>query len=210
MKRRALAAAALLLSSHPAWAIGSEKTLGTTAYPVSAGGEIIGCELEFTHLAQDFAYKRGGLILLNGSVATRLNNQGDPILTFKLVLDDVEGWGDTLKTTPSTPADASLLSKDGNGNHKSEILSVAGDGPGSILKVYPLIDPSSDGVLDSIFYDHRLNVAFNRSEGGTDIRISVDLDAQREGHGPSVPEFVSCFSTYLDILLEKHPSLASE
>ncbi len=183
--------------SNPAAAQGESETIGTSAYPISRGGVQEGCAIEFTHIATDLSYKGGAPVLLNGSFGPRIIN-GNLVLTFKLMMDDVVTGPDGQKTLkPSKPASVALYAANGKSNVKTQISAVDGEKPGSILTLYPF-DEINGEVLGMIPGKHQLSISYNRAEGGQDVRFNVDLDVPRKPGNETVSDFMKCMRGMAD------------
>lgn len=188
---------ATVLASTGAMAQGTSQTVGTSAYPISRGGVQEGCGIEFTHIARDLAYKGGEAVVLNGSFGPRIVN-GNLVLTFKLMLDDVVTASDGEKTLkPSKPASVALYGPNGTSNVRTQLGTSDGEKPGTILTIYP-IDDVNGGILAAISEKHEMTISYNRLPGGQDVRFKVDLDVPRVTGEDTVADFRKCVKDLAD------------
>jgi len=188
--------AAMLTAAAPLVANAQQsRTFMTKAYPVSRGGQNIACSLEFEAGIADFVYRQGAVSLVAGSL-TFYGYRGDevqPFVGLKLVVKDMDTEGQEL--TARAPAQISVFGK--NGKSLSAGYYGGGDGetPGSTIASFAF-DQSFDSVIASISQDDRLVVAFNRTKGGMDVRIPVDLKVgvggQSEHQKETALEFLTC------------------
>lgn len=166
-----------LTVATPALAVSAPGTLATSAAPITHGGNRTGCEIDFSAVVADFAYKQGAWVHLTGSLV--LNGYGEnntvrPSLTVKLVVSDMASGSGEYKLTPSAPTTVTLIGKGEVSNRGAFIASIAGETPGSLISAFRFDDTFAP-VLERILDEGQLVVAFNRREGGLDVRVPIDL-----------------------------------
>jgi hypothetical protein len=154
----------------------SAQTINTTFEQVTSGGKRLGCTLVFTAIAEDHGYRQGGMISLNGHVG--IMRSGDRIAaTLKVVLHDLNLVRTGVQREPSAPAFAYLRSPNGQSNAGSLIDSQPSDTPGGLFLIYPIDEPFGDIVL-GILEQNRVDVVYNRRDGGIDVTVPIDLSVQ--------------------------------
>jgi hypothetical protein len=142
-------------------------TLSTKAEPTFRGGELVGCTLVYAALAKDFIYKQGAFIAIRGSfgLVAESRNVG---VTLKVVVQDIDP-----DTAPLKPTTAYLVS--GNGTSKHALISAASSdtdgGFSAIFKAEQTLEMLLQGISDD-----KVTVAFARTVGGTDMKVSVETD----------------------------------
>jgi hypothetical protein len=200
-----ISAALASLSVSPASAQQS-LTAMTRAFPVSSGGKNIACGLEFAAGVADTVYRAGALSAVSGSLYFYgyKDEQISPFLALKIVVQDKPANGEGFLA--NAPAQISLFGKDGK-SLASKFYGVGnGETPGSKLASLAF-DGSFDSVIASISEDDRLHVAFNRREGGMDVRIPIDLsvgeDGKRNHEGETSTRFLNCLMDLTQELQEK-------
>ncbi|WP_150291155.1 hypothetical protein [Sphingobium estronivorans] len=167
----------------------------TKAYPVSSGGRNIACGLEFEAGVSDRVYRQGELSAIAGSLYFYgyKGDQVQPFIGLKLVVRDRDAAGTSL--TPNAPAQISIFGKDGKSLASGYYGGGDGETPGSKLASFAF-DQNFQSVMASISEDDRLEVAFNRKQGGTDVRIPIDLSVSEDGQpghkGETAVRFLQC------------------
>lgn len=173
-------------------------TISVSAMPSFSGGQLFGCTLLFTALAQDWAYKSGGFIKVEGSLGI-VSVKGKAATTLKVALNDLDLHTGTL--TPSAPASAYFVS--GNSTTKDSIVgSTASDTPGSIFVVQQLFPTYK--ILAQGLASNRVTIAFARKKGGTDIQVNIDTSViKTEANGRRIRsekpthDFLECIDTLI-------------
>jgi hypothetical protein len=166
--------------------------------PQFANGKLNSCVVEFSALAQDWAYKQGAYIRVGGSFGL-MNAQGKSAVVLKVILHDFDPKRNTY--TPSPPASAYFIS--GTSTTKNSIVgSYPSDIPGAIFVVSQL-SPGFEIIAEGLAAD-RLTIAFARTKGGTDIQLPIDttvLDTADNGERTRSPkaslEFYDCAKSLL-------------
>ena len=145
-------------------------TLSTKAEPTFRRGDLVGCTLAYAALAKDFVYKQGAFIAISGSFGLMAAN-GNVGLTLKVVVEDIDP--DTAQLKRSAPTTAHLVS--GNGTSKDELMSAASSdtdgGFSAIFKAEQTLEMLLQGISDE-----KITVAFARTVGGTDMKVSIETD----------------------------------
>lgn len=177
---------------------GNVKTVSAYAMTKSRDGVRTGCEIVFQVVAEDWMYKQGAPILLNGSIQlTTL--KGTPYITSKIILDDIVQDGNgSYNTVPSRPANFFLVGEDDEPGVDSVLSKMDGEGEGSLLSIHAL-DDHAGSVMERIVKRKQLSFVFNRVGGGSDLRINVDLTATGNDHrdDSTVGNFLSCSDKFM-------------
>ena len=181
-------------------------TWRTSGYPITKNGALLGCEIEFTNLNWDYAY-RHNQIKVSGSISMN-QNQGTPSFLYKVVVEDFIESGTDISTKPSTPASINLVAPDGRSSKGLEIVSAESDTLGGRVNVYPFSREFID-LLQSILEQQSATILFNRRPDGLDVRVPVDFTvASTDASGnktinnSAVTNFTSCSRTLLKDLLK--------
>lgn len=165
--------AAIMISLVPSRVLAVSQTLWTKAYPLTRGGELAGCSIEFNAFTKDHIYRQGGLVGLAGSISLNLSEESKAIPVFvglKLVIKDYEGEA----STPNPPTQIHLVTSDGTVWKGDDSKSFLSDTPGGRTQML-LPDDTMVKAFADIGDTSTLTVAFNRRIGGTDIRVPIDL-----------------------------------
>ena len=175
-------------------------TISVGARPVFIGGQLSGCSIEYNVLAQDWVYKGGAFIKINGSFGL-MSASGKIAPILKVVLHDVDSR--TMDLIPSPPESAYFVTNNFSTNQSSIIESYRSDTPGAIVVIFQL-DPTFELLADGLQKD-KVTIAFNRRPGGTDLQIPIDTSVEkttREGERIQSPkaslEFVRCAKQLLE------------
>ena len=172
-------------------------TFSTKAEPTFRGGELVGCTFVYAALAKDFIDKQGAFIAIRGSfgLVAESKNVG---VTLKVVIQDIDA--DTAQLKPTT---AYLVS--GNGTSKDALISAASSdtdgGFSAIFKAEQTLETLLQGISDD-----KVTVAFARTVGGTDMKVSIETDVvetARDGKRTRSPEPATSFLGCSNSLMEK-------
>jgi hypothetical protein len=169
---RTVLAVSVLLSAAAANAtdVSGAQTVWVLGYPVTTGGNAVGCAIEFSGVGKDYANKQGNLIALTGSLQIRRNNKYGLFGLVKIIIDDFEGEA----RNPARPASIHLVTSDGTIVRGNPTLAQPSDSPGGLLQTFNL-DDNFVKIFTEIIVEKTLIVAFNRTQGGTDLRFPLDL-----------------------------------
>jgi hypothetical protein len=168
-------------------------TIATSATPQFADGQLYGCIIEYTVLAQDYAYRSGGIIKVGGSFGLITTNQ-NIVVSLKVIVHDIDTA--KLQTTYSVPDSAYFIS--GTRSSKPFLLGKnPSDTPGGLLVLFN-VDGSFETVMDAL--DRQtLTITFNRKPGGVDLQIPIDLTVEetneageKKRSNKAATEFRSC------------------
>jgi hypothetical protein len=171
---------------------------GTTAVkfePTMARGQRIGCQLHFSALIKDHAYRKGEPTKVSGSIGVQdLLTSG----TFKVVVEDMVLDRRGFDTVPSTPHSAHLRSSTGATSVASERSRAPSNTPGGLFILYRFDGPFS-AILAQLSTSDTLTVVFNRRQGGPDVAVDVDFTVVgveaagvRKQSRQAVSDFLSC------------------
>lgn len=169
---RRLGAITLLSWSLPA-AAQMAGTVETKSYPSTQGGKRVGCMIEFRTVVQDFAYRQGAPVVVNGSMGFMNYPGKQPAVTLKVVLDDLSADGQTVTDDAAPPINISLVGADGESNAASQIMSERGERANSRIAAFSL--NGFPEIFKRVLEQKELAVLFNRKNGGTDVRVLTDL-----------------------------------
>jgi len=160
--------------------------------PQFADGKLYGCLIEFSTIAQDWAYKQGGFISVAGSFGVMATG-GKYSTTLKVIINDIAL--PTLTTTPSPPASAFFVSKSWTSRERL-VASSPSNIPGAIFVVFQ--PDVIEKVLKALEND-RVDIVFNRKPGGADVPISIDTsveetlpDGSKKRSMTATLEFLDC------------------
>jgi hypothetical protein len=169
---RTVLAVSVLLSATSANAtdVSGAQTFWVLGYPVTTGGNAVGCAIEFSGVGKDYANKKGNLIALTGSLQIRHNDKYRLFGLVKIIVDDFEG--EVRK--PARPASIHLVTSDGTIVRGNPTLAQPSDSPGGLIQTFDLDDKFLK-IFTEIIVEKTLIVAFNRAQGGTDLRFPLDL-----------------------------------
>ena len=177
MNIRALAGVqVLLMAATPGHAgVGEETTLTlwVRGYPVTRGGTVSACSLEYNAAGRDFIYKEGGTFGVVGNLTVnRVMRDGQPVMfaSLKVTLNDIVGE----RQVPSAPVELHVVAADGTIMNERSGEAFNSDMPGSRVQAF-LIRDGFERVMIGALEKRRLTIAFNRRAGGTDVHVPIDL-----------------------------------
>ena len=188
-------ASACASQAHAQASPGTSETFGTYAYDKTTNGELYGCEIVFKHALQDYAYKQGATVLLDGSVAVALS-ENVLQLRYKLVVTDVANDSQPESSlSPTTLGNILLVGESGRMYSASRDNRFESETVGGMLAGYPFDDAATD-IIDRIYNREQIGVAYNRKGGVTDVKTFVDLKVPSENHPDSntIKEFAKCMA----------------
>lgn len=179
MKSLLIASALLLIPSFAQAQSGADRTnmtLSTSASPLTAGGRMFGCTLVFTVVAQDFAYRDGGLVSIDGSMSASLTKlpNGMPSLrtSLKMLPSDAVDDNGAIAKEPFIPESIWYLDAEGLPNSASIMSSIeSGGGRFAIFQ----FDEAWASIQEKVNAEKSLVVAYNRQPGGLDVHVPIDL-----------------------------------
>ncbi len=168
--------------------------------PTFAGGNLVGCALEFNNLLRDRAYKSGGFVRLTGSFGFIMaNREGKNVIgpCLKVIVHDIDTK--TMNTTPSPPSTGYISV--GRRNNAKEVVAQSGsDTPGALFIAFQA-DHTSVMIVDALLFK-KIIIAYARNKGGVDVRTEIDLTVENIDNtgkvvrsDDAVDEMISCSST---------------
>jgi len=175
-----LAVLLCLLVSGPASASVIDKLLGTVFVKFSEQrreGNFQGCSMEYRSLFRDHTYAQGAVYTLFGSFSVTMHSSGLPLMGLKVgtqrLVPKSDGSGFEFK--PERPNFAYLSNDSGSNNAKAIINSMESDTEGAKFFVFDFLTDESSSLATSLSTTNKINIVFNRTKGGTDISIPIDL-----------------------------------
>jgi hypothetical protein len=193
----------LSAASAGATDVSAAQTMWIRGYPVTIAGDIIGCGIEYNAVGRDFAYKQGNWAAFTGSVEIRENtNDGRIFAILKLIVDDVEG--DQL--TAIRPSSIHFVTSNGDIVKGDPALAQASDTPGALIQGFEF-DSNFTKIIPNIVDDKKLTIAFNRTKGGIDLRLLIDLTVKSvdpKGVAEYSDEMVNNFTICMSTILNRH------
>jgi hypothetical protein len=162
-----------LVFACPAWCFAQSLDSGT--YDVyfqqlSRDGQLDGCSLVFTALANDTAYLRGEQIVMNGSLAIRTLSGEDLAFTGKL------GTRQLLASSPKWDAPAHFYFSTRNGSTAGIAKVIESDTEGYRLLIGRATDDGFMRMLKDMAGTGEFTVGFNRKPGGQDVYSSIKMN----------------------------------
>ncbi|MEE8439138.1 MAG: hypothetical protein V3S07_06085 [Micropepsaceae bacterium] len=133
-------------------------------------GNLRSCQISYSALAQDFEYKEGAFISLEGSFGFFNSSDGEMVLALKLILEDIDR--ETGSPTPFAPAN--IFFGDGFETMRDAQLGVEpGDIPGSTNTSYSAQE-TFEFILNAV-RDEEITIAFEREASRPAIQFVLDL-----------------------------------
>ena len=157
----------------PESATAENTTLSVVFEPVTRGGVTAGCQLIYNATINDWAYKQGQLAKVEGHIAVMKIGE-NPATTLKVVLNDVHVSESGVRFAPSAPNLAYLRAPDGTSNVASLVEKVESDTPGGLYSIFHF-DELFVQIFGQMLEIERVDVMFNRRDGGVDIGVPLDL-----------------------------------
>ena len=137
-------------------------TLWVRSDRVVTEGNLRNCQMSYSVLAQDFEYKEGAFISLEGSFGFSNSSDGKMVLVLKLVLEDIDR--ETGSPTPFAPAN--VFFGDGFETIREAQLGVEpGDIPGATNASYSAQE-TFELILNAV-RDEEITIAFEREPSPT-------------------------------------------
>jgi hypothetical protein len=150
-------------------------TLSVKSNPYFTEGTLQGCTLVFTTLYQDWTYRKGALLRVDGNIGIMAFSSGQIATNLKVVVNELRfDSPPQAKFSPSAPTRAYLVGPDLQTNLSSLLHNGQSDTPGAIFAVFD-VSPTFEMLVQSID-SNALTVAFNNLGGDTDIHMKVELD----------------------------------
>ncbi|MHC2457713.1 hypothetical protein ACVMIX_004354 [Rhizobium leguminosarum] len=151
-------------------------TIQVRSEPYMVRGKLSGCQYVFSALAQDWVYRKGQYLKVDGSIAIMFMD-GNFGSTLKVVVNEVLPSADgTLTFSPSPPSRAYLIGSDYQTNLSGLVSALQSDTPGALFSIFNL-DPTLK-VLTDAGKTNKVTVAFNRDSGASDILLPLELDVK--------------------------------
>lgn len=138
-------------------------------------GALVGCTLVFTALTQDWTYRQGAFLRVDGNVGIMTLNQKIGA-SLKVVVNEMDVRFSPMRALPSAPSRAYLIARDMSTSLDSLATIVPSDTPGALFSVFnpsPSLEIISEGIEFS-----EIVIAFNQRKGRTDIRLPLALDVK--------------------------------
>jgi hypothetical protein len=170
-------------------------TMSVRAEPYMIEGRLSGCQYVFSALTQDWTYRQGQYLKVDGSISI-MNTGGKVGTTLKVVVNEVAiaPQGD-LKFVPAAPTRAYLIGDDYQTNLAAFVGSTPSDTPGGLFSVFN-IDPTL-AIIVGASQTNKVTVAFNKAGGDSDILLPIELDVKatsNEGVRTRSPETSANFA----------------
>src|SRR5215510_7425556 len=141
--------------------------------PQHKEGQLWSCPVDYNVLTQDWAYRQGGFITVNGGFGiVRVNKALGGFL--KVIVNDIDPR--TMTFTPSRPASAYIVT--GNlSTNRGDIIDVGpSDVPGGIF-VMLQAEPTLRLIVDG-FVNDKIVIAFARQQGGVDVKVPIETSVE--------------------------------
>jgi hypothetical protein len=181
-------------------------TVEVSFQPLQTAGVRNGCSLVYRAIGPDHAYRRGSLVSLVGNIAYLVSKEkNNAVFSLKLGTLDVDM--DMKSARREAPYFAYLQTSHGN-TAKSKTVGIfseeQGGDQGYRVFVYAL-DDNVLQVLGDIAKGTNMSIGFNRSQGGLDVLVPIDLRVAKSAIGNAgmvsrhqsdhmLMEFVTCVS----------------
>jgi hypothetical protein len=170
-------------------------TISVNSLPQFADGKLVSCGIEFTALAQDWMYKRGGFIRVGGQFGL-MSVGAKTAAVLKVIVYDVDTK--TLTSTPSPPITSHMISSSTLQSNRTSLVAYnPSDTPGALFGIFELM-PSVEIMMDAV-QTNKITVAFNRKEKGMDVQVPLDLqvestheDGRKTRSDRATAEFLKC------------------
>lgn len=165
----------LLLVASPLQAFDASSLTGTMDVgfqPMQSAGIRIGCALHYRVFGQDYAYRKGELVSLAGSISYYANEERtNAVLGLKVgVIDSLD-----QKWNAEPPYFSYLQSAHGTTASNRFAQFDSPDHPGFRIFVFQL-NENVARVLEDIANGHPVTIGFNREKGGLDVLVPLELD----------------------------------
>lgn len=152
-----------------------DSLLGTTHtqfMPLMQDGKLNGCTMTFTALVQDYAYNVGGYLKLTGNVGMLITDVSIGA-NVKLLVHSLDFEKQQLVSRPSPPSRVYLIKSDFQNTAKLTLNTFPAEDPGGIFVVMEAAKTMP--FLEEIFTTSKIGIAFNQSNGKTDLTTEIDF-----------------------------------
>lgn len=178
-------------------------TLSINSNPYFADGSLQGCTLVFTALHQDWTYRQGALLRVDGNIGIMAPRSRQIASNLKVVVNELRFNTTTPQFIPSAPSRAYLVGPDLKTNLPSLIQSAPSDTPGAYFGIFQL-SPTFELLMEAIG-TNEITIAFNNLGGESDIRLKLELDVVEVNdtgkriRSPKMKnEYLDCLKTLVD------------
>jgi hypothetical protein len=201
-----LALPALAQSPQELGKILSPALYGTSfvsASPRFAAGKLFACELEYRALQRDHFYKQGAPIVVFGGISINRVENGTA-LVLKVVLQDVSLGQGQIQSKPAMPANAYLMTSSGEPNIADLVDKSPSDTPGGLVSIFKLGEKTMQVYADMLERT-TATIAFNRTPGGSDLTVPLDLtivDMDANGYRTKSLSQIGRFSECVQLLIK--------
>lgn len=181
-------------------------TLSVTSNPYFADGTLQGCTLVFTALHQDWTYRQGALLRVDGNIGVMALDSRQVASNLKVVVNELQFKTSAPQFIPSAPSRAYLVGPDLKTSLPSLIQAAPSDTPGAYFGVFQL-SPTFEMLMEAI-ETNEITIAFNNLKGGSDIRLKLELDvveindSGKRIRSPKMKnEYLECLKALVDVTL---------
>jgi hypothetical protein len=140
--------------------------------PMQSAGILNGCSLHYRVLGQDYAYRKGDLISVAGSISYYANEKRtNAVFGLKVGVIDILDQNSKAEA----PYFSYLQSAHGTTASNRFAQFESPDNPGFRIFVFQL-DENASKVLGDISKGLPVTIGFNREKGGLDVLVPLELD----------------------------------
>lgn len=179
-------------------------TIYAKADRLTSAGALTGCSIEYALLHPDWTYSQGRPLAVRGSFGLYRNSNVGAVFGLKIILADQYIEGGQLISKHKRASTAFLETASGVSNASSLASSHESDVEGGMLFIFSVGSREQLQVLKAIL-DNDVRLVFNRSDGGADIRVPIDLmvtdvdiEGRRKRDDQTLNSFARCSSQFLD------------
>ncbi|MET3760693.1 hypothetical protein [Sphingomonas sp. UYEF23] len=182
-------------------------TVLTHADAATVDGKLERCEINFIATAPDTYYHPGQVVGITGSFFMEQMPDKPLFGSLKLILHDFDGTNTLSRAV--APYSMSLAGLNGN-TASSRFVQQAGESDGSLIAGYRF-DYAFVDVLERLSKTNGLRILFNRSAGGDDIPVDIDLNVIDTVDGKAITgnkttlDFAHCASSLFAIAKASYP-----
>jgi hypothetical protein len=189
---------AALMSTNAAAAETAIGTMGTKGYPITSGGVLNGCAVEFDNIHTDRVYLPAKMIAVSGSIALYLSEKGGGY-GFKVVVNDSAVGPEGVTVTPNPPFSINIETASGTSTHGLDRKQLVSETPGGTFVTFEFFDEKFSKIMDEIMDTQSATILFNRRDGGMDIRVPIDFtvastdeDLKKTRNNSTMKNFIDC------------------
>ena len=173
-------------------------TIGTKGTPLTRGGELFACSINFDNLHLDRVYLPEKMVAVSGSISLFLSENSGRYMLKVVVNDSISGPAG-VTFSPNVPFEINMETSQGDSTYGLDRVEEVSDTPGGKVAIFRFEDEKISKIMENLMDTQSTVIVFNRRKGGMDIRVPVDFtvvdtdsDGKRTRDNSSIMSFLDC------------------